>query len=209
MRPLGIEGAWVDTPRVFDDRRGRFHEWFRADRFRTVTGHPLRLEQANCSRSVPGTLRGIHYASVPPGQAKYVTCVSGAVLDVVVDIRTGSPTFGQWEAVRLDDREHRAVYLSEGLGHAFMALEDGATVVYLCSEGYAPHREHGVHPLDPDLAVEWPRDLTPELSEKDAAAPSLAEAGRCGILPSYAECVAYRRGLRTRADVGAAAMTTA
>ncbi len=90
VRPLGIEGAWVDTPRAFTDRRGRFHEWFRADRFREATGHALRLEQANCSRSMRGALRGIHYASVPPGQAKYVTCISGAVLDVVVDIRTGS-----------------------------------------------------------------------------------------------------------------------
>ncbi|MFD4585917.1 dTDP-4-dehydrorhamnose 3,5-epimerase family protein [Streptomyces sp. NPDC058434] len=209
MRPLGIEGAWVDTPRVFTDSRGRLHEWFRTDRFREVTGHPLRLEQANCSRSVPGTLRGIHYASVPPGQAKYVTCVSGAVLDVVVDVRTGSPTFGQWEAVRLDDREHRAVYVSEGLGHAFMALEEGATVVYLCSQGYAPQREYGVHPLDPALAVEWPADLAPELSEKDAAAPTLAEAGRRGILPSYEDCVAHRGRLRAVADGHAAATTPA
>ncbi|WP_432072822.1 dTDP-4-dehydrorhamnose 3,5-epimerase family protein [Streptomyces wuyuanensis] len=209
MRPLGIEGAWADTPRVFTDRRGRFHEWFRAERFRELTGHTLRLEQANCSRSVRGTLRGIHYASVPPGQAKYVTCVSGALLDVVVDIRSGSPTFGQWEAVRLDDREHRAVYLSEGLGHAFMALEEGTTVVYLCSEGYAPHREHGVNPLDPALAIEWPPDLRPELSEKDAAAPTLAEAERRGLLPSYEECLAHRRRLRTDSETSTAAMTTA
>ncbi|MEV5472106.1 dTDP-4-dehydrorhamnose 3,5-epimerase [Streptomyces sp. NPDC052207] len=200
MRPLGIEGAWVDMPRAFTDRRGRFHEWFRADRFREATGHALRLEQANCSRSMRGALRGIHYASVPPGQAKYVTCISGAVLDVVVDIRTGSPTFGRWEAVRLDDQEHRAVYLSEGLGHAFMALEEGSTVVYLCSEGYAPQREFGVHPLDPALAIEWPTDLGPELSDKDAAAPTLAEAERQGLLPSYAECVAYRQRLKARPD---------
>ncbi|MFE6548880.1 dTDP-4-dehydrorhamnose 3,5-epimerase family protein [Streptomyces sp. NPDC057746] len=200
MRPLGIEGAWVDMPRAFTDRRGRFHEWFRADRFREATGHTLRLEQANCSRSLRGALRGVHYASVPPGQAKYVTCIGGAVLDVVVDIRTGSPTFGSWEAVRLDDQEHRAVYLSEGLGHAFMALEEGSTVVYLCSEGYAPQREFGVHPLDPALAIEWPTDLGPELSDKDAAAPTLAEAERQGLLPSYAECVAHRRRLRTLPD---------
>ncbi|MQS36009.1 dTDP-4-dehydrorhamnose 3,5-epimerase family protein [Streptomyces katsurahamanus] len=200
MRPLGIEGAWVDGPRVFTDRRGRFHEWYQADRFRALTGHPLRLEQANCSRSGRGVLRGIHYAAVPPGQAKYVTCVSGAVLDVVVDIRTGSPTFGTWEAVRLDDREHRAVYLSEGLGHAFMALEEGSIVVYLCSEGYAPQREFGIHPLDPELAIPWPDDLTPELSDKDAAAPTLAEAGLRGLLPTHEECVAHRRRLRSGAQ---------
>ncbi|MER6915598.1 dTDP-4-dehydrorhamnose 3,5-epimerase [Streptomyces sp. NPDC000594] len=197
MRPLGIEGAWVETPQVFTDRRGRFHEWFRADRLHELTGHPLRTEQANCSSSGRGTLRGIHYAAVPPGQAKYVTCVSGAVLDVVVDIRTGSPTFGRWEAVRLDDREHRAVYLSEGLGHAFMALEEGSTVVYLCSEGYAPEREFGIHPLDPALAIPWPDDPARELSAKDASAPTLAEAGRRGLLPIHEECLAHRRRPRS------------
>ncbi|MFF4545567.1 dTDP-4-dehydrorhamnose 3,5-epimerase family protein [Streptomyces sp. NPDC001406] len=195
MEPLGIEGAWVDTPKVFMDTRGRFHEWFKGEQFRDSTGQGLRLEQANCSRSVLGTLRGIHYASVPPGQAKYVTCVSGAVLDVVVDIRIGSPTFGKWEAVGLDDTTHRCVYVSEGLGHGFMALEDNSTVVYLCSAGYAPHREYGINPLDPDLAIAWPEELVPHLSDKDASAPTLEEAGRQGLLPSFEDCVAYRRAL--------------
>ncbi|UUN28142.1 dTDP-4-dehydrorhamnose 3,5-epimerase family protein [Streptomyces sp. FIT100] len=199
MRPLGIEGAWVSEPPVFADDRGRFHEWFRSEAFRDATGHGLRLEQANCSRSVRGALRGIHFASVPPGQAKYVTCVGGAVLDVIVDIRTGSPTFGSWEAVRLDDRTHRSVYLSEGLGHAFMALDDHSTVVYLCSSGYAPQREFGIDPLDPALAISWPEGLVPELSEKDAAAPTLEEAESLGLLPSYQDCRAYRRSLRSGA----------
>ncbi|MBC2906897.1 dTDP-4-dehydrorhamnose 3,5-epimerase [Streptomyces cupreus] len=195
MRPLGIDGAWVDTPKVFEDSRGRFHEWFRGERFRNSVGQGFRLEQANCSRSVRGTLRGIHFASVPPGQAKCVTCVSGAVLDVVVDIRTGSPSFGKWEAVRLDDTAHGCVYLSEGLGHAFMALEDDSTVVYLCSQEYAPQREHGINPLDPALAIAWPEDLAPLLSEKDAAAPTLEETELQGLLPSYEGCSAYRRRL--------------
>ncbi|MET9063030.1 dTDP-4-dehydrorhamnose 3,5-epimerase [Streptomyces antibioticus] len=195
MRALGVEGAWVDTPKVFTDDRGRFHEWFKDGAFRDAVGQDLRLAQANCSRSVRGTLRGIHFAEVPPGQAKYVTCVSGAILDVVVDLRVGSPGFGTWDAVRLDDTTHRSVYLSEGLGHAFMALEDDSTVVYLCSEGYAPGREHGVDPLDPSLGIDWPEDLVPLLSDKDAAAPSLAEAERQGLLPSFEECAAYRRSL--------------
>ncbi|MFC4502635.1 MULTISPECIES: dTDP-4-dehydrorhamnose 3,5-epimerase [Streptomyces] len=185
MKPLGIDGAWVDTPRVFPDDRGRFHEWFKGGAFRDAVGHGLRLEQANLSRSVRGALRGVHYAAVPPGQAKYVTCVGGAVLDVVVDIRVGSPTFGTWEAVRLDDTTHRSLYLAEGLGHAFMALEEDSTVVYLCSEPYTPQREFGINPLDPALAIEWPPDITPLISEKDAAAPTLKEAERQGLLPSF------------------------
>jgi dTDP-4-dehydrorhamnose 3,5-epimerase len=196
MRELGIAGAWIHEPKVFPDARGSFHEWFKGADFTEATGHRLNLAQANCSVSSRGTLRGIHFADVPPSQAKYVKCVRGAVLDVIVDIRTGSPTYKQWEAVRLDDVDHHAVYLSEGLGHAFMALTDDATVIYLCSEGYAPQREHGIHPLDPEVGIEWPSGLTPVLSEKDSAAPTLAEAEAQGLLPSYEACQAYRAQLR-------------
>ncbi|MGW0628566.1 dTDP-4-dehydrorhamnose 3,5-epimerase [Streptomyces sp. NPDC002758] len=193
MRELGIAGAWIDEPKVFPDARGSFHEWFKGADFAQATGHELNLAQANCSVSSRGTLRGIHFADVPPGQAKYVKCVRGAVLDVIVDIRTGSPTYKRWEAVRLDAVDHHAVYLSEGLGHAFMALTDDATVVYLCSEGYAPEREHGIHPLDPELGIEWPPGLTPVLSEKDSAAPTLTEAKAQGLLPSYEACRIYTK----------------
>lgn len=191
MRELSIEGAWVVEPQVFLDSRGSFHEWFKGDRFAAATGHGLGLAQANCSVSARGTLRGVHFADVPPGQAKYVKCVRGAILDVVVDLRTGSPTFKRWEQVLLDDRDHRAVHIAEGLGHAFLALTEDATVVYLCSEGYAPAREHGIHPLDPDLAIEWPTHLTPLLSPKDSSAMCLAEAEERGLLPSYAACTAW------------------
>jgi dTDP-4-dehydrorhamnose 3,5-epimerase len=141
-------------------------------------------------------IRGIHFADVPPGQAKYVSCVSGAILDVIVDVRTGSPGYGRWRAVRLDDTERRAVFLSEGLGHAFTALSDEATVIYLCSTAYAPGREHGVHPLDPAIGIAWPADAEPVLSDKDAAAPTLEQACRDGLLPAYADCAAYLARLR-------------
>ncbi|WP_433894518.1 dTDP-4-dehydrorhamnose 3,5-epimerase [Streptomyces sp. CA-111067] len=202
---MSIAGAWVHEPRVFPDDRGSFHEWFAAGGFRDVTGQGLDLAQANCSVSRRGTLRGVHYADVPPGQAKYVTCVRGAVMDVVVDLRTGSPTFGRHEAVALDDRDHRAVYLAEGLGHAFLALTDDATVVYLCSQGYAPDREHGIHPLDPALGIGWPADCPPLLSPKDAAAPTLAEAERAGLLPDHRECAAYYERLRSAGKAAASA----
>ncbi|MFF3731554.1 dTDP-4-dehydrorhamnose 3,5-epimerase family protein [Streptomyces sp. NPDC002476] len=198
MRQLSIAGAWVHEPKVFPDGRGSFHEWFKAADLGEAVGHTLSLAQANFSVSGRGTLRGVHFADVPPSQAKYVKCVRGAVLDVIVDIRVGSPTYKRWEAVRLDDVDHHAVYVSEGLGHAFMALTDDASVVYLCSEGYAPTREHGVDPLDPELGIEWPEGITPLLSDKDAAAPSLAEAEKQGLLPSYAACEAYYAELRAR-----------
>ncbi|MFB6850736.1 dTDP-4-dehydrorhamnose 3,5-epimerase [Streptomyces sp. NPDC056373] len=196
MRPLEIAGAWVLEPKIFPDDRGSFHEWYRGAEFREATGYDLSLAQANCSVSRRGVLRGVHFADVPPSQAKYVTCVRGAVLDVVIDIRVGSPTYGKWEAVRLDDDTRHAVFLAEGLGHAFMALTDDATVVYLCSEGYAPGREHGIHPLDPALGIEWPEGITPLLSPKDEQAPTLAEAERRGLLPSYEACRAYYAQLR-------------
>ncbi|WP_226435123.1 dTDP-4-dehydrorhamnose 3,5-epimerase [Rhodococcus yananensis] len=189
-RELTIAGAWELTPRQFGDHRGVFLEWFRQSTFADVVGRTLDLAQANCSVSAAGVLRGIHYADVPPGQAKYVTCVSGSVLDVVVDLRVGSPTFGQWDSVLLDTVDRRAIFLSEGLGHGFLALEDHSTVVYLCSTGYAPEREHEVHPLDPALGIDWPTSgpggpFTFELSAKDQAAPTLAEAHDAGRLPRF------------------------
>lgn len=196
MRRLSIEGAWVLEPKVFPDDRGSFHEWFRSADFCEAIGQDLNLAQANCSVSRRGALRGIHFANVPPGQAKYVKCVSGTVIDVIVDIRVGSPTYKKWEAVRLDDRSHHAVYLSEGLGHAFFALTDDATVVYLCSQGYAPEHEHGIHPLDPDLAIGWPAGIELLLSPKDEQAPTLAEAEAQGLLPSHEDCVTFHRTLR-------------
>jgi dTDP-4-dehydrorhamnose 3,5-epimerase len=191
MDALDIDGAWVFTPRVLSDSRGSFLEWFRDAEFQADLGHSLDVAQANCSVSRRGVIRGIHFADVPPGQAKYVTCMSGAVLDVVVDLRVGSPGYGRWAAVPLNDETRRAVFVAEGLGHAFMALSDEATVLYLCSTPYAPGREHGVHPLDPDIGIVWPADVEVILSDKDAAAPSLAEARSAGLLPDYGDCLAY------------------
>ncbi|MFW0786610.1 dTDP-4-dehydrorhamnose 3,5-epimerase [Gordonia sp. CPCC 206044] len=202
LRPLSIDGAWELTPVQHGDARGLFAEVFKADLLAEVIGHRLDLAQVNLSVSAAGVLRGVHFADVPPGQAKYVTCPVGAILDVIVDIRVGSPTFGTYDTVLLDDVDRRAVYLSEGLGHAFCALEDGSTATYLCSTGYNPTAEHGINPLDEDLGIEWPtvgRDgspLTYELSDKDTAAPGLHEARDAGLLPSYTDVTTY---LRTQA----------
>jgi dTDP-4-dehydrorhamnose 3,5-epimerase len=194
IRPLSIAGTWEITPVQHGDPRGLFLEWYRFDLLEAEVGHPMRLAQANTSVSAGGVVRGVHYADVPPGQAKYVTCTRGALLDVVVDLRVGSPTFGQWEGVRLDDVDRRALYIGEGLGHGFCALSEDATITYLCSETYNPQREHTVHPLDPDLAIAWPVD-EPVLSARDAVAPSLAQARATGRLPGYAACAEFTAGL--------------
>ena len=197
VRELGISGAWEFSPRLLGDPRGMFLELYKVAAFEEVVGHALDVRQVNTSVSAAGVVRGIHFADVPPGQAKYVSCLTGAVLDVIVDIRDGSPTFGQWETVVLDDVDRRAVYLSEGLGHAFVSLADGSTVSYLCSTGYAPEREHGVHPLDETVGIVWPTHdrsgsaLELQLSEKDAQAPSLVEARAQGLLPSFETTTAF------------------
>lgn len=196
-RELDVPGAWEITPQIHTDARGAFYEWFTDSGFREFSGHRLDLRQANCSVSSARVLRGLHFARVPPSQAKYVTCVRGSVFDVVVDIRVGSPTFGRWDAVRLDDRDRRTIYISEGLGHAFLALEDDSTVMYLCSAQYDPQREHTVTPLDPALGIEWPAiDGEPILSDRDRQAPTLAEAEAAGLLPTWAETEAFVESLR-------------
>lgn len=199
IEELAVPGAFVFTPAQHGDDRGVFLEWFRAASLRQATGHDLSVAQANLSVSARGVLRGVHLAQVPPGQAKYVTCPSGAVLDLVVDLRTGSPTFGRSASVLLDAVERRAVYLAEGLGHAFLSLADDSTVCYLTSTGYDPAAEFAVHPLDPDLALPWPAEPAARLSPRDAAAPSLAQLLEAGRLPSWSACQQHYAGLRSTA----------
>lgn len=200
-RALAIEGVWEITPRQSPDERGVFLEWFTGEAFRDEVGRGLSLAQANLSVSSAGVIRGIHFADVPPGQAKYVTCPKGAVFDVVVDIRVGSPTFGAWDAVVLDDLDRRVVFISEGLGHVFLSLEESSVVAYLCSTPYAPSREHGLNPLDPKIGIDWPikaRDgssLVPLLSDKDKLAPTLAEAQASDLLPTIEATQDFRRSL--------------
>jgi dTDP-4-dehydrorhamnose 3,5-epimerase len=196
VTPRGIEGVWEFTPILRPDDRGVFLESFKAPVFEEAVGHPFDLQQMNISVSRGGTVRGVHFADVPPGQAKYVQCFDGVILDVVVDIRVGSPTFGQWDAIELSSQTRNGLYIAEGLGHAFCALSESVTVGYLCSEPYAPRHEHGITPVDPALGLPWP---TGELllSPKDTEAPTLAEALEQGLLPDYAECMAFIEELRS------------
>jgi dTDP-4-dehydrorhamnose 3,5-epimerase len=196
-RELAMPGAWEITPALHTDSRGAFYQWFTDSEFESFAGHRFDLRQANCSVSAAGVLRGVHFAQVPPSQAKYVTCLHGSVFDVIVDIRVGSPTFGKWDAVVLDDHHRRSVYLTEGLGHAFLALQDDSTVMYLCSAGYAPDREHTINALDPALDINWPAaDGEPILSDRDRQAPTLAQVQAAGLLPTWDKTQAYIDELR-------------
>ncbi|ALD12301.1 dTDP-4-dehydrorhamnose 3,5-epimerase family protein [Clavibacter capsici] len=192
IRELAVPDAYEITPVQRTDDRGVFLEWYRFDELERVVGHPLDLRQANMSVSKRGVVRGVHFADVPRGQAKHVKAVSGAVLDFIVDIRVGSPTFGQWDSVRLDTRTHKAVYLSEGLGHCFVALTDDAAVTYLVSDVYNPSAEHGINPLDAEVGLVFPDEAgEPLLSPKDLEAPTLAEAAAAGLLPTWSDMRAF------------------
>ena len=195
VRELSIPGAFEIVPVQRGDDRGVFLEWYRFDRLAEAVGHSLDLRQANTSVSKKGVVRGIHFADIPPGQAKYVTATHGAVLDFAVDIRVGSPTFGQWDSVLLDDVDRKAIYLAEGLGHAFVALTDDATVSYLVSDVYNPTVEHGISPVDPEVGLALPTDIELLLSPKDTEAPGLAEARDAGLLPTWDDAVRFYASL--------------
>ena len=199
IRELSIPDSYEITPKQFGDSRGVFLEWYRFDRLEETIGHRLEIAQANTSVSKRGSVRGIHFADVPPSQAKYVTAVRGAVLDYIIDIRVGSPTFGRWDSVLLDDTDRRAVYIAEGLGHCFVALTDDATVSYLVTAPFNPGREHGINPLDADIGLVFPPDAGELLlSPKDTDAPGLAESAASGLLPTWAAARAFYAELNER-----------
>lgn len=188
LRELSVPGSWEVEPVVHADSRGIFLEWFRHEPLREATGRDLTIAQANVSVSRAGVLRGIHFAAVPPGQAKFVTALRGTALDFVIDLRVGSPGFGEWDMVRLDDRSRRTVFLSEGLGHAVLSLDDDTTICYLLSEPYRPGDEYAVDVRDPAIGLEFPAELDLVLSDRDAAAPSLEQARSRGLLPTWEDC---------------------
>ena len=196
IRELAIPDAYEVTPVQQEDDRGLFLEWYRFDALEETIGHPLTLRQANISVSRKGVARGIHFAEIPLGQAKYVTVTNGAVLDFVIDIRVGSPTFGQWDSVLLDTQDRRAVYVAEGLGHLAFSLTNDSAFTYLVSDVYQPHREHGINPLDPDVGLVFPSDAPqPLLSIKDTDAPGLLEAQELGLLPTWDQAREFYQSL--------------
>lgn len=186
---LEIPDSYLVKTNKFGDERGLFLESFRYDKLEEITGRFFQIRQVNTSVSQTGVLRGIHFASVPRGQAKYVTVHSGSIIDFIVDVRIGSETFGKWTSVALDSAERNAVFLSEGLGHAFLSLEDHTVVSYLVSDTYKPASEFGIHPLDSEIGIEIPALISsPILSGKDESAPSFRALSDQGILPTIEAC---------------------
>ena len=189
VRALDVEGAFVFTPRTFSDERGSFSSPFQEEAFTEAVGGGLfPVAQVSHSRSRRGVVRGVHFTATPPGTAKYVSCPNGSALDIVVDIRVGSPTYGSWDTVVLGPQENRAVFFPVGVGHAFVALEDDTVMSYVLSTRYAVENELAVSPLDPELGLPLPEGLSPIMSERDRNAPTLSQALERGVLPLYGRC---------------------
>jgi dTDP-4-dehydrorhamnose 3,5-epimerase len=170
--PTRLDGPALLAPAMHGDERGFFMETYRADEW-ARHGVPTTFVQDNHSRSRRGTLRGIHFQT-SPGQGKLVRVARGRVLDVVVDLRRGSPTFGSWEGIELDDERALQLWIPVGFGHGFCVLSDVADFVYKCTSYYDPATEAGFRFDDPDVGIEWP-DIELLYSERDRSAPRLAE----------------------------------
>jgi dTDP-4-dehydrorhamnose 3,5-epimerase len=194
VTPLKIDGSWIIDLKKFEDGRGFFYESFRDDIVKKYFGRKFSIKQSNTSVSKKGSIRGIHYALIPPSQAKYVQCQKGSIVDYVIDIRVGSPTFSQFIEVELNATNPQAIFIEEGLAHAFVALEDETVVTYFVSENYNPEREKGINPFDSDLNIKWP-SIKLELSEKDKLAISLKEAQIQNLLPMFEDCKKFIKSL--------------
>ena len=194
VTPLKIDGSWIIELNKFEDGRGFFYESFREEISKKYFGREFNIKQSNTSVSKKGSVRGIHYALVPPSQAKYIQCQKGSIIDYVIDIRVGSPTFSQFVEVELSATNPQAIFIEEGLAHAFVALENETIVTYFVSENYNPEREKGINPFDSDLNIKWP-NINLELSEKDKLAISLKEAQVHNLLPMFDDCKKFIKSL--------------
>ena len=171
-----IEGVLIIEPKVFGDSRGYFFESFNAGEFKSKTGLDINFVQDNESRSHYGVVRGLHFQKPPYAQSKLVRCVKGRVLDVVVDIRAGSPTYGKYTACELSESNHRQFYIPKGFAHGFAVLSEDAVFQYKCDEFYHPEAEGAIMWDDPQIGIDW---LVPsadaQLSEKDRKHPYLKD----------------------------------
>lgn len=184
-----IRNCWTFTPRRFLDERGYFQETFKLSAIKEELGFDFQVKQINQSKSGAGVVRGIHWADVPPGQAKYVSVARGEVIDFVVDLRTESPTFGKWQAFNLSESNGAVVLIGNGLGHSFLSVKDETVVTYFCSEEYNPAAERTLNPLDDTIGIPFAEYALAvgikrlSFSPKDAEGPNLDHLLEAGILP--------------------------
>jgi dTDP-4-dehydrorhamnose 3,5-epimerase len=180
--PTAIPDVLILEPKVFGDERGFFLESFNQREFQHATGLDVCFVQDNHSKSARGVLRGLHYQLPPHAQGKLVRVVQGAVFDVAVDLRQGSPSFGRWVAAELSADNKRQLWIPPGFAHGFLTLTEHAEFLYKTTDYYAPSHEHGLRWNDPALAIPWPLQTAPQLAPKDATAPLFAEAARLSLL---------------------------
>lgn len=172
-----VKGVFVIEPKVFGDSRGYFYESFKQTEFDEHIGHHVEFVQENQSKSSKGVLRGLHYQKGDASQAKLVRVVKGSVLDVAVDIRKSSPTFGKYVAVELSEENNRQLFIPRGFAHGFLVLSDEAVFTYKVDNVYAPQADAGIMYNDPQVGIEWPKlDCEFLLSEKDTKHPLLKDA---------------------------------
>jgi dTDP-4-dehydrorhamnose 3,5-epimerase len=185
LTELGIKGAWVVETDLWPDDRGSFREWFKTSESKDIIGYEFKVEQANLSISDYGVVRGIHYSLAPEGQAKWVTCAHGEIMDFIIDLRTNSDTYKKVESVNLIGNGNKSVLIGPGLGHAFVSLAKGSAVTYLLNSPYKPELEFEINPFDQTLKIDFGIP-TNELvtSEKDKSAPTLNEQEILKKLPT-------------------------
>jgi dTDP-4-dehydrorhamnose 3,5-epimerase len=174
LKNLGIEGVFTFDSPLWTDERGTFREWFRLDEIVAGRKSLFQVKQSNFSTSQKGVVRGIHFSKIEFGQSKLITCVSGRIFDVVVDLNPNSVTFGKWVSVELSKESGKSLHISPGLGHAFLAMEENSIVVYSQTTSFEPRMEFGINPFDADLKIEWPK-LDYIVSDKDLKAPSFKD----------------------------------
>ncbi len=186
LQELSIRGAYLSKHKVFPDERGLFREWFKAEEISSIEGN-FSVQQANYSKSKKSVIRGIHYSIAPQGQSKIVTCVSGSITDLLVDLRVGSPTYLKVEQIRLSDDSGDVIYIPTGVGHGFIVESDSASVAYLTSSIYAPDYEKAICPTDPALGITWSlqQGELGIISQADRSAPTFTQAESSGNLPIY------------------------
>lgn len=194
-KELEIKGSWEISLEHFFDNRGFFFESFRLTSLENIIGRKFDIKQSNTSVSRAGSIRGIHFAQVPPSQAKYIQCQKGSILDFVIDVRVGSPTFAQHVSIKLDSKTPKAIFIEEGLAHAFIALEDDTVVTYFVNQYFNPSNEKAINPLDAEISINW-GNLKYLISEKDKNAKTLSEMQKLGLLPIYKDCLKLIKTLK-------------